>query len=156
MILRNWVKRCLKCVKYTAYSIWVSPNSVIPATPFWILGMDFIGPFPETHLENHYILSIVDYFSSFSIAFAVLRQLLKHVVTCLERILQILPQLDIIEFYIDSDSLFTSQILKDWATEYGILITFHSTRSSKLTGKIENANWWLQKVLMKTSISSEQ
>ena len=38
--------------------------------PFQLLGMDYIGPLPESATGSKYILHIIDYFSRFSMAFS--------------------------------------------------------------------------------------
>lgn len=40
--------------------------------PWQLFGMDWIGPLPTTTDGNRYILTLIDYFSRFVIAFALL------------------------------------------------------------------------------------
>ena len=61
-------------------------QSIKTTRPWQLIGIDFVGPLPETTEGNKYILSIIDLFSKFALAFATKRQDSQTVTDCLRRV----------------------------------------------------------------------
>lgn len=97
--VRHYVGGCKACAKPIARSYRTPERSIVTTRLFELMGMDFIGPMPETSRGNRYILHLVEYFSSYSIAFVTVGAPAGEVVTCLNAVTVIFPQVD--RFYFD-------------------------------------------------------
>ena len=89
-IIAWYIKQCEKC------EIFKTPkkNSTEPLQPIVshrileLLVIDFIGPVSTSRQGNRYILSMIDHFSKYAMAFATSRQGTQTVISCLIKILQ--------------------------------------------------------------------
>lgn len=96
---------------------------------------------------KRYILHLIEYFSSFSIAFATSDATVESVLPCLNQIISVFPSIE--RRYVDP-----GQHFRNWKMDYlmhscGIAIEFRPTGASLSTEKIENAGWPMQDVLVK-------
>ena len=60
----QWTKQCHLCeTRKIPHSYTRAPLQpiAVPTTPFSVVGVDFLGPLPETHLGNKHILLFTDY-----------------------------------------------------------------------------------------------
>lgn len=87
-ITANFIMRCIACEKFKKPKVntqaYLQP--ITTTRPWELLCIDFIGPLPETVRGNKYILSIVDHFTKFALAFPTSRQDSKTVVDCLTHV----------------------------------------------------------------------
>ena len=59
--IREYVKSCDSCQRRGKYK-QNEPLHPIPVhSPFYQIGIDFVGPLPKTKEENKYIITVVDY-----------------------------------------------------------------------------------------------
>ena len=79
--VRNWIESCDVCLKRksTKQKHRHSLTKWKPSHPFWQVSLDIMGPLPESQ-GNKYILLIVDQFSKWYEAVALLNQEAKTVV----------------------------------------------------------------------------
>ena len=86
-IIAWYIKQCEKC------EIFKTPkeNSIAPLQPIVshrileLLVIDFIGPLITSKKGNRYILSMIDHFSKYAVAFATSRQDTQTVIACLKK-----------------------------------------------------------------------
>jgi hypothetical protein len=62
----KYVKCCLECQQSKNRSIPVAPaTSFKPESPWELVSIDLMGPYPKGHFQNQYLLVIVDMFSKY-------------------------------------------------------------------------------------------
>ena len=59
--IRNYVKMCDKCQRRGKYKKNHELHPIPVHSPFYQIGIDFIGPLPRTSQGNQYIIVVVDY-----------------------------------------------------------------------------------------------
>ena len=69
--ITDFVQRCSACQRYNVDrqkpAGFLHPIDA-PSGPFQMIGMDYLGPFPETSHGNKYVLTITDYFTKWVLA----------------------------------------------------------------------------------------
>ena len=61
--IENYVKSCDKCQRRNRPQGKNELNPISVKTPFYQIGIDFVGPLPMTRKKNQYIIVAVDYFT---------------------------------------------------------------------------------------------
>ena len=87
-IVAHFICRCLVCEHFKpAKENTKAQLQPIESTQAWeVIEIDFIGPLTETANNNKYILSVVDHFSKYAVAYATPRQDSRTVVECLTKL----------------------------------------------------------------------
>ena len=66
--VRKWVKKCIACVKRKASQVKQGLMQIRTyAQPWDTVGIDLIGPFPETTTGYKYVLTVTDFFSHYTV-----------------------------------------------------------------------------------------
>jgi transposase InsO family protein len=84
--IKKYVQSCQHCAsrKTTYHHRQVPIGSLpIPKQPFEALGIDVLGPLPQTRLGNRYILVVTDYFTRWPMAFPMKNQRASTIATLL-------------------------------------------------------------------------
>ena len=84
-IIAQYIKRCEQCEKYKPAKENTKANlqPIKSTRTMELIEIDFIGPLTTTKRGNKYILTIVDHFSKFAIAYSTERQDTETVISCL-------------------------------------------------------------------------
>ena len=61
----QYVQSCLECTSFGPATKHEPLHPILTHQAFDMLGLDYIGPLPETPDGNKYILNIIDYFTRF-------------------------------------------------------------------------------------------
>ncbi len=61
--VETYVKSCYQCQRRGKPQTHNEMHGIIAEAPFERIGIDFVGPLPETEEGNRYILVMVDYFT---------------------------------------------------------------------------------------------
>ena len=87
-IVANFICRCLTCeyFKPSKENTKAQLQPIESNKPWELIELDFIGPLTETGNNNKYILSVVDHFSKFAVAYATQKQDSRTVVDCLTKL----------------------------------------------------------------------
>ena len=113
-------KSCVTCQKNKVIPNprWaMKPIEVVPV-PFYMVGMDVIGPLKTTPRGNRYILNIVDYFTKYVEAYAIPDQKSETVSRCIEDLCSRHGVPSII--LTDKGSNFTSHLFNGVCAQFGI------------------------------------
>jgi hypothetical protein len=66
--VRKWVRKCIACVKRKASQVKQGLMQIRTYSEPWdTVGIDLIGPFPETKTGYKYVLTVTDFFSHYTI-----------------------------------------------------------------------------------------
>jgi transposase InsO family protein len=66
--VRKWVKKCIACVKRKTSQVKQGLMQIRTYVKPWdTVGIDLIGPFPETRTGYKYVLTVTDFFSHYTI-----------------------------------------------------------------------------------------
>ena len=66
--VRNWVKKCIACVKRKASQVKQGLMQIRTyAQPWDTVGIDLIGPFSETTTGYKYVLTVTDFFNHYTV-----------------------------------------------------------------------------------------
>jgi hypothetical protein len=66
--VRKWVRKCISCVKRKASQVKQGLMEIRTYSESWdTVGIDLIGPFPETKTGYKYVLIVTDFFSHYTI-----------------------------------------------------------------------------------------
>ena len=146
--VEKYIKECLECAGHGPATRSQSLHPIQVFHPMQLLGIDWIGPLPETSHGNKYIFHVICYFSRFSFTFASPAANSSDVIRFLRQIF--------IQFhkpwavYCDRGQHFDSAETKTFVEGEGITLTFSGSGSSKSTGMIEVSNRILESILRKT------
>lgn len=127
--VRRYIRGCRQCARYAVQTQRTPNRPVLTFRPFDLIGMNFIGPLPATTRGNRYILHFIEYFSSYSVAFAT------H--GCK------------VHFYVDPGHHFKNWQIDRWRYTNGIKVEYRPTGASRSTGKIEIPGRIIQDVLVR-------
>jgi len=141
------VKTCLKCQCYRPSPI-PKGTSTIPTVverPFVRVGLDIIGPLPETTKGNKFIFSLTDYFTKWIEAKATKTIDTTDVTEFLEEVFSRhgIPEIIIT----DNGRQFIADMTKAFIDLYGSWVRFISPRHPEANGQAENSNREIVKVL---------
>jgi hypothetical protein len=145
--VERYLAGCIHCIRHSPaqHSQWLQP--VIVEEPFQMLGMDWIGPLPQTSSGNRYILHVMDYLSEFSFTRASKGATVEETIRGLDSIFHRLTHPRII--YCDRGQHFEAEKLKDYLNNQGVQLVLGPSGSSKSFGLIERGNRILEDVIRK-------
>jgi hypothetical protein len=139
-IIRRVIGRCPLCQKLADVGqprVGVS-KSIIASEPFQTIALDSIGPLPEDHLENKYILVLVDSFSRFVHLYPTRDVSAASAVSCLSHVFGIygLPQ----SILSDNGSQFANSLMSDLLSHLQVKHKFSVPYRSEGNGQVERVN----------------
>ena len=143
-----YVKSCNKCQKRNKPKGKNELHSIEAKEPFYMVGIDFVGPLPITEKGNKYIIVAMDYFTKWPEAKAVKEATAKEVSTfileeiicrhgCPKRILS------------DRGSHFNNEMIKELMGKFKIKHGFSIPYHPKTNGLVERFNKTLKESLAK-------
>ena len=141
------VKTCAKCQCYRPFPIPKGTSNIVSKVerPFARVGLDIVGPLPETERGNKFIIVLVDYFTRWIEASPLRNIEAKDVITFLKDVFSRhgLPEVIIS----DNGRQFIADITKLMVDLYGSWIRFIAPRHPEANGLVENRNKEIEKVL---------
>ena len=146
--VKVYVKSCNKCQKRNKPKGKNELHSIEAKEPFYMVGIDFVGPLPITEKGNKYIIVAMDYFTKWPEAKAVKEATAKEVSTfileeiicrhgCPKRILS------------DRGSHFNNEMIKELMGKFKIKHGFSTPYHPKTNGLVERFNKTLKESLAK-------
>ncbi len=146
--VKVYVKSCNKCQKRNKPKGKNELHSIEAKEPFYMVGIDFVGPLPITEKGNKYIIVAMDYFTKWPEAKAVKEATAKEVSTfileeiicrhgCPKRILS------------DRGSHFNNEMIKELMGKFKIKHGFSTPYHPKTNGLMERFNKTLKESLAK-------
>ena len=117
--------------------------------PFQLLGMDFIGPLPQSEGAYWFILHIIDYFSWYSWTYPCITANKEETIKGLKDVF--LKFATPVAIYADIGQHFDNKEVKAFLEEYEVILIPSPSGSSKSTGRVEKANDILQQSLKKSA-----
>jgi transposase InsO family protein len=119
----KYVKSCEKCQANKNFAIPVAPaTSFRPESPWDLIAMDLMGPFPKGVNQNCYLLVIVDMFTKYVEMFALRRATSDKII---EKVWEVCCRWGVPRVIVtDNGSQFTSNIYLQWCQAVGVE-TFH-------------------------------
>jgi hypothetical protein len=144
----KYCKSCEICDKNRAFRRNDVLHPIISTREFEIIQFDHVGPFPETHKGNKYVLSVIDHFTrkrfflpvADTTAVTTFQALLDNVFTNFEFPETILT---------DQGSSFTSLLAEEFAKVSNINISFALPEQHDTMGSVENSNQQLENIIRK-------
>ena len=160
--IKDYIKKCDDCQKTNkkTKTVPVELQPVqIPNSTWKKIGIDLIGPFNNTQGEPmstkgyRYVLTVIDYFSSYLEAFPLKRKLASEVA---EKLFELFCRQGVpVELVSDNGGEFNSSLSKEIKDQYGykhLLITPYHPQSN---GKCERVNQSVKSMLNKTIHDNE-
>lgn len=138
--VKRYIRGYTACARHSVRPYRTPEKPILTSAPFELVGMDFIGPLPVTSRGNRYILHLIEYFSSFSVAFATSDATVECVLPCLTQVISIFPRIE--QFYVDPGHHFRNWQIDRVMYANNIRIEFRPTGASRSTGKVEGGRCW--------------
>jgi uncharacterized protein YihD (DUF1040 family) len=146
--IEGYVKSCNKCQRRGRPSGRNELNPIEVKEPFYMIGIDFVGPLPVTKRENRYIIVAIDYFTKWPEARAVKEATAKETAMfilediicrhgCPKRILS------------DRGTTFNNKMIKELVDKFRIKHSFSTPYHPKTNGLVERFNKTLKESLAK-------
>jgi len=153
--VKMWVKSCHKCQLFRPKTLPKNTeDNITPVEmPFTRVGLDIVGPLPETKQGNNYIITLVDYFTKWPEAKAIPNIKSEEVIKFLTEVFSRHGPPELI--ITDNGSSFFSDITKMMVDLYGSWIHFVTPHHPQSNGMIENRNKEIGKML-RLLIENEQ
>ena len=145
--VERYIAGCIECARHGPATRSQPLNPVLVTFPFQLLGMDFIGPLPETRSGLTYILNVVCYMSTKVIPFATQTNNSSDTIRCLKKVFSLFRKPQAI--YCDRGQHFNNAEVRNFVHGEGINITFSPSGASKSTSMIEISNKLIEQVLRK-------
>ena len=145
--IEKYIRGCIHCARHGPATKSQLLHPVRIQRPFQLLGIDFIGPLPESTRGFKFILHILDYFSRFSITVPTKTANASDVVPALEKTFTLYATS--LAMYADSGQHFDNKETKNFLQSKGVSLTFSPYGSSQSTGMVEIGNQLLEDVLRK-------
>ncbi|KAK2435873.1 hypothetical protein QL285_020900 [Trifolium repens] len=143
---KSYVRACDKCQRYAElhHSPGEPLNTVMSPWPFFMWGVDILGPFPASFGQVKFLLVAVDYFTKWIEAEPVATISSEKVINFYWK--KIICRFGLPKFIVsDNGTQFTSEKLVQFCESYGIRNTFVSVEHPQSNGQAESAN----KVILK-------
>ena len=146
-IVSNYIQSCLTCEKFKPSKENTKAN-LQPISSHQVLELvelDFIGPLTPTKQGHKYILSVIDHYSKYAVAYATFQQNTKTVIDCLK---QYFSQFGIPERILtDQGRCFISQPFQDFLNLWGIMKATSTSYHPETQGLVERFNGTIISIL---------
>ena len=146
-IIAMYIRQCAICEKFKPSKV----NTKAALQPIEshrnleLIEIDFIGPLPLTQQNNRYILSVVDHFSKYAVAYATTRQDSKTVIQCLSKYFS---EFGIVERILsDQGRCFISQEFLDFCKAWNIKKNTSTSYHPQTQGLVERYNQTIIQIL---------
>ena len=146
-IVSNYIRSCLTCEKFKPSKENTKAN-LQPISSYQVLELvelDFIGPLTPTKQGHKYILSVIDHYSKYAVAYATFQQNTNTVIDCLK---QYFSQFGIPERILtDQGRCFISQPFQDFLNLWGISKATSTSYHPQTQGLVERFNGTIISIL---------
>jgi hypothetical protein len=139
--IANYINSCIVCVKRKPYGSKTAPLQPIAATSFvWQkIAMDIVGPLPETHNGNRYILVMSEYTTRYMIGVAIRDQEASTVANAF--IMNVVLRYGSpTEILTDQGKSFCSRLMKEICSQLNIKQTRTTAYHPETDGNVERFN----------------
>ena len=144
----DYIQGCLSCAQHGSASRSQTLSKVQITSPMQLLGIDFVGPFPEfAGIPWRYVLIVVDYFSRFVWAYLCTTDNQAETIKSLEDLFS--REGTPVGIYSDPGPHF-GKATQDFATGRGVTWVISPSGAKKSTGMVEKANDLFQRILKKS------
>ena len=146
----SWCRKCVPCQlrKRPQKSLRSPMQQYIVGAPLERIAIDILGPLPETHDGNRYVLVVGDYFSKWIDAFAMPNMETTTIVDLL--VSRVICQWGMpLHIHTDRGSQFESDIFQQLCTSLDITKTHTTAYHPQSDGMIERFNRTLEEMLSK-------
>ena len=146
-IVSNYIRSCLTCEKFKPSKENTKANlqSINSYQVLDLVELDFIGPLTPTKQGHKYILSVIDHYSKYAVAYATLQQNTNTVIDCLK---QYFSQFGIPERILtDQGRCFISQPFQDFLNLWGIAKATSTSYHPETQGLVERFNGTIISIL---------
>jgi len=141
------VKTCFRCQFYRPSPLPKGASNIptVVEKPFIRVGLDIVGPLPETNQGNKYLIVLVDYVTKWVEASALKTIEAKDVMAFLQEVFSRhgLPELIVT----DNGRQFIADTTKAMTDLYGTWVRFVGPRHPEANGLVENRNKEIVKIL---------
>ena len=146
-IVANFICRCLTCEYFKPSKENTKAQlQPIESNKSWeLIELDFIGPLTETGNNNKYILSVVDHFSKFAVAYATQKQDSRTVVDCLTKLFSEFGAP--IRIVSDQGRCFVSREFLDFLGLWNVRKTTATSYHPQTSGLVERFNGTIIRIL---------
>ncbi|CAM1312561.1 Uncharacterised protein r2_g2301 [Pycnogonum litorale] len=157
--VKNWIKRCRNCAtkKDTLQDHSIAPlkpTDLVAIEPFQKLGIDIMGPLPESNNMNKYVIVLQDYFTKWIEAVAINACTTEDIIKWLKD--EVFGRFGIpVELICDQGPQFDSKLFKLFCEELGVKISYITPYHHQSNGMIERLNRSLLNML-RMYIDSDQ
>ncbi|KAK2356206.1 hypothetical protein QL285_093557 [Trifolium repens] len=145
---RSYVRACDKCQRYAElhHSPGEPLKTVMSPWPFYMWGVDILGPFPASQGQVKFLLVAVDYFTKWIEAEPVATISAEQVIRFYWK--KIICRFGLPKFIVsDNGTQFTSEKVVQFCERYSIRNTFISVEHPQANGQAESANKVILKAL---------
>ena len=153
--IETYIKSCDQCQRRGKPIGKHELNPIETKEPFYQIGIDLVGPLPQTQKENKYIAVAIDYFTKWPEAKAIPNATAKEVSKFIfEEIIcrHGCPQ----KILTDRGSHFNNQLIKELTEKFKIKHGFSTPYHPKTNGLVERFNKTLCEALAKLSKEQDQ
>lgn len=144
----RYIQGCLQCARNGSRKPASPSQPVTVRQPFEVLGIDHVGPFPQTSQGFKHVLVMVDYFSRFTWLTPTRTTGATEVLGAIHQWLR-QSMVRPVAFYSDAGTGLTSRELRDGLAKLEILLAEAPSKSHKSVGMVEVTNKVMQAVLGK-------
>ena len=153
MDIERYTRVCIHCARHGLATKSQLLHLVRVQRLFQLLGIDFIGPLPESTRGFKFILHIQDYFSRLSVTMPTKTANASDVAPALERTFTLYATS--LAMYADSGQHLGNKDIRDFLRSKGVALTFSPYGSSQSTGLIKIGNRLLEDILRKKEPDQE-
>ena len=146
--LKEYCRSCLVCQKISPYNTIKAPLQTYntPIAPGVHLGIDIVGPLPETEKGNKYIFSVIDHFSRFLQTYPIPNIRKETIVECL---IDYINKFSIpLHVTVDNGTQFHSQLFKEVCDLFKTKIHYTTSFHPQSNSYIERSHRSIKKALI--------
>ena len=148
-IMSNYIRSCLTCEKFKPSKENTRANlqQIISHQVLELVELDFIGPLTPTKQGHKYILSIIDHFSKYAVAYATFQQNTNTVIDCLKQYFSLfgIPE----RILTDQGRCFISKPFSDFLSLWGVAKATSTSYHPETQGLVERFNGTIISILKK-------
>ena len=145
--LKDYIERCVPCARFKQGPNRRGELHPVKARATWhMLGVDVVGPLTESTDGNKYIVTFIDYFTKFPLAFATKNQTASTIVDLIHE--HIVPTYGVPRVIVsDQGPAFTSELYVNETAALGTRVCYTSPYHHQANGLVERWNRTLMGML---------
>ena len=136
----SFCRGCPKCeiMKHSSRNYKVEMKPIAVKSPFYRVGMDILGPFPDSNRKNKYVVILCDYFTKWPEAYCTENQQAPTIRRCVEDFIGRYGAMS--ELHTDKGPQMTAKIMKAATNGLGIRLVFSTPHHHESLGLVERFN----------------